>query len=213
MKVKTARCALHQCRRPPDQCSRSMSGGGSDHTSRGVMTKSSFDALCRSAIAIRPVGKDEGRDDSRLRPLGWSYAGVLSRWSDRPTDRSDDSNRTSHALLAGVARFSSSGFDSRRHCELLDENGAVEGIRTPDPQIRSLVLYPAELRPRIRRCPPGGSIEKRRSVAPLIECLRRLGRLGNRFLRQNREAGSAGVPHWQQVHLNRHSRGDDRRQI
>jgi hypothetical protein len=25
-------------------------------------------------------------------------------------------------------------------------NGALGGIRTPDPQIRSLVLYPAELR-------------------------------------------------------------------
>jgi hypothetical protein len=27
----------------------------------------------------------------------------------------------------------------------LEENGAPERIRTPDPQIRSLVLYPAEL--------------------------------------------------------------------
>jgi hypothetical protein len=27
-----------------------------------------------------------------------------------------------------------------------NENGALGGIRTPDPQIRSLVLYPAELR-------------------------------------------------------------------
>src|ERR1700730_17827496 len=30
------------------------------------------------------------------------------------------------------------------------ENGAPEEIRTPDPQIRSLVLYPAELRARFR---------------------------------------------------------------
>ena len=30
------------------------------------------------------------------------------------------------------------------------ENGAPEEIRTPDPQIRSLVLYPAELRVRSR---------------------------------------------------------------
>ena len=29
---------------------------------------------------------------------------------------------------------------------LLEKNGAPEEIRTPDPQIRSLVLYPAELR-------------------------------------------------------------------
>jgi hypothetical protein len=28
-------------------------------------------------------------------------------------------------------------------------NGAPEEIRTPDPQIRSLVLYPAELRVRV----------------------------------------------------------------
>jgi hypothetical protein len=30
-----------------------------------------------------------------------------------------------------------------------EENGAPEEIRTPDPQIRSLVLYPAELRVRV----------------------------------------------------------------
>src|ERR1700681_3386946 len=30
------------------------------------------------------------------------------------------------------------------------QNGAPEEIRTPDPQIRSLVLYPAELRARFR---------------------------------------------------------------
>ena len=30
------------------------------------------------------------------------------------------------------------------------KNGAPEEIRTPDPQIRSLVLYPAELRARKR---------------------------------------------------------------
>ena len=33
-------------------------------------------------------------------------------------------------------------------CEIWN-NGAPEEIRTPDPQIRSLVLYPAELRVRI----------------------------------------------------------------
>jgi hypothetical protein len=32
---------------------------------------------------------------------------------------------------------------------MLGKNGAPEEIRTPDPQIRSLVLYPAELRARI----------------------------------------------------------------
>ncbi len=34
-------------------------------------------------------------------------------------------------------------------------NGAPEEIRTPDPQIRSLVLYPAELRARRSRTEPG----------------------------------------------------------
>src|SRR5215510_6493409 len=34
------------------------------------------------------------------------------------------------------------------HGELLLSAGAPEEIRTPDPQIRSLVLYPAELRAR-----------------------------------------------------------------
>jgi hypothetical protein len=38
----------------------------------------------------------------------------------------------------------------------IKRNGAPERIRTSDPQIRSLMLYPAELRARIRRhskCP------------------------------------------------------------
>ena len=33
-------------------------------------------------------------------------------------------------------------------CKMMGGNGALEKIRTPDPQIRSLVLYPAELRAR-----------------------------------------------------------------
>ena len=32
--------------------------------------------------------------------------------------------------------------------DFIQQNGAPEEIRTPDPQIRSLVLYPAELRAR-----------------------------------------------------------------
>ena len=38
----------------------------------------------------------------------------------------------------------------RKSRKSLKENGAPEEIRTPDPQIRSLVLYPAELRARFR---------------------------------------------------------------
>ena len=37
----------------------------------------------------------------------------------------------------------------RRSSDLVNSAGAPEEIRTPDPQIRSLVLYPAELRARI----------------------------------------------------------------
>jgi hypothetical protein len=48
-------------------------------------------------------------------------------------------------------------------------NGAPEEIRTPDPQIRSLVLYPAELRARfslgIGLCGPGRTPEQVRKVA------------------------------------------------
>ncbi len=35
-----------------------------------------------------------------------------------------------------------------QHIEIEGRNGAPEEIRTPDPQIRSLMLYPAELRVR-----------------------------------------------------------------
>ena len=34
--------------------------------------------------------------------------------------------------------------------------GAPGGIRTPDPQVRSLVLYPAELRAQRKMVPPMG---------------------------------------------------------
>jgi hypothetical protein len=47
---------------------------------------------------------------------------------------------------AAVARASLPFISSRDPRELM--NGAPEEIRTPDPQIRSLVLYPAELRAR-----------------------------------------------------------------
>src|SRR6476469_5409476 len=38
------------------------------------------------------------------------------------------------------------------------KDGAPEEIRTPDPQIRSLVLYPAELRARMPPCGEAGEI-------------------------------------------------------
>ena len=40
--------------------------------------------------------------------------------------------------------------EGRKRSDFLELIGAPEEIRTPDPQIRSLVLYPAELRARNR---------------------------------------------------------------
>ena len=37
-------------------------------------------------------------------------------------------------------------YRKKRYFKIWEKNGAPEEIRTPDPQIRSLVLYPAELR-------------------------------------------------------------------
>jgi hypothetical protein len=53
-------------------------------------------------------------------------------------------------MFADMARTQINGFrgvffESRYFIELFTIFGAPEGIRTPDPQIRSLVLYPAEL--------------------------------------------------------------------
>src|SRR5580658_6409458 len=50
--------------------------------------------------------------------------------------------RTSRAGKVGLAW--------RLLCPPADKSGAPEEIRTPDPQIRSLMLYPAELRVRSR---------------------------------------------------------------
>jgi hypothetical protein len=44
------------------------------------------------------------------------------------------------------AEMGTSASDVRHGIVIQKENGAPEEIRTPDPQIRSLVLYPAELR-------------------------------------------------------------------
>ena len=41
--------------------------------------------------------------------------------------------------------------DEENVSKYLKRNGAPEEIRTPNPQIRSLMLYPVELRARIRR--------------------------------------------------------------
>src|SRR5438874_12562940 len=53
------------------------------------------------------------------------------------------------ALSASLYGGEPRGSRRRRSCQpgmMRTKNGAPEEIRTPDPQIRSLVLYPAELR-------------------------------------------------------------------
>ncbi len=47
---------------------------------------------------------------------------------------------------ANTRDVSDEPFEATRRKEYMERNGAPEEIRTPDPQIRSLVLYPAELR-------------------------------------------------------------------
>ena len=64
--------------------------------------------------------------------------------SNRPHPIEAGHNRRSIGALAGHDEFW--GFS--KGLQTLDFIGAPEEIRTPDPQIRSLVLYPAELRAR-----------------------------------------------------------------
>src|SRR3546814_15785330 len=69
-------------------------------------------------------------------------------------------------------------------------NGAPGEIRTPDPQVRSLVLYPAELRARMKQKRNFAGIPAVPSISTIS-----LGRsLGHapRFL-QGLEKGSAGI--------------------
>jgi len=47
-----------------------------------------------------------------------------------------------------------------------DMDGAPEEIRTPDPQIRSLVLYPAELRARFRLIFAGSRVRRHSETGP-----------------------------------------------
>ena len=56
-------------------------------------------------------------------------------------------------------------------------NGAPEEIRTPDPQIRSLVLYPAELRARETAGPSGN----RRVTGALLAPAGRIGKVFRAF--------------------------------
>src|ERR1700680_1828400 len=64
--------------------------------------------------------------------------------------------------------------------ELPARNGAPEGIRTPDPQIRSLVLYPAEL-PAPRVPVAQSRAQAKPAAAPARVCIPRIAaRAGTR---------------------------------
>ena len=56
----------------------------------------------------------------------------------------------------GKVRRKSATRDQFQDGDIKGRNGAPEEIRTPDPQIRSLVLYPAELRVRAVPVVSGG---------------------------------------------------------
>src|SRR5262249_40625744 len=74
--------------------------------------------------------------------------------------------------------------ERKNRAEILNQNqtvgGAPEEIRTPDPQIRSLVLYPAELRARLahragKRSQNGQSRRERASSYRLRPAMARFG--------------------------------------
>jgi hypothetical protein len=67
------------------------------------------------------------------------------------------SERRGNDVCKPSANQSAKTFGGRR--EVTDFTGAPEEIRTPDPQIRSLVLYPAELRALVAR--RGSSLDSR----------------------------------------------------
>src|SRR5216683_6955225 len=96
---------------------------------------------------------------ARLRPQ--QRAVLLKR-----RDRDDDGPSLGHALCSDA-------------WELPTRSGAPEGIRTPDPQIRSLVLYPAELPARAspRSAIPGAgqAAPAARQGAEAVDVLRQTG--------------------------------------
>ena len=115
---------------------------------------------CATSCKDRAGSGAEGtRPAVRLWIGGLLYAarGVPQSW--RASTRERANTRRAERLLAGMARrkgfepltprfevWCSIQLSYRRRVPMYEKNGAPEEIRTPDPQIRSLVLYPAELR-------------------------------------------------------------------
>src|SRR3954466_699324 len=84
------------------------------------------------------------------------------------------------------------GIRPPKSIQSIGNDGAPEEIRTPDPQIRSLVLYPAELRARSRLRGEAGEIAE---VAPWRNPLPRPRPSGREFLQlpQHRLTHHAGA--------------------
>jgi hypothetical protein len=86
--------------------------------------------------------------------------GALGVLGDGGADESDNEQkrdlRSFHRCVEPLERFPEAR--APKAAQAFDIIGAPEEIRTPDPQIRSLVLYPAELRARrgMRRLQPRG---------------------------------------------------------
>ena len=100
-------------------------------------------------------------------------------------------SRDPHRRPQGRAGTGGAG-DGRPHSrgsQFCSQNGAPGKIRTPDPQIRSLVLYPAEL-PVLRPRPNGlgGSGRSPRSGRPVSRCSRESPGT-------NSECPARGAPH------------------
>ena len=75
-----------------------------------------------------------------------------------------DMGDLSHPVLGNVAVTSASAGPQLLNFQ--ETVGAPEGIRTPDPQIRSLVLYPAELpAPNVRAMKEPRPVRERHSKA------------------------------------------------
>jgi hypothetical protein len=89
---------------------------------------------------------DSGLAVSR-RP-GMTLSESFDRRKERATEAEAKLKRLYDAIENGIADVSDPMLKHVLECPVLYRSGAPEEIRTPDPQIRSLVLYPAELRAR-----------------------------------------------------------------
>ena len=112
---------------------------------------------------IRTIRGTEANDEGRPHPgpqapSPFAQPRRLVRWLPLAVHR-----RAVSPTLAATERLKA---DLRENPDFI---GAPEGIRTPDPQIRSLVLYPAELPAQLQE--KGGAPEEIRTPDPQIRSL------------------------------------------